>query len=516
MKKTLTGFTIVIFTLCAGFVGVLLSGVLENFQSTEEAQQRSVRVIIPQANPESGAGANNLTVILEENLTPAAPLENGQVAVSILNLVYDASPRQEQIVAFRRANEVNGQIYITLISFDETANRYRQFWSLPTAVTQGGTVSIFSMDLLGDRSNCIVVTGMNNSNEHTMTVFRDGASGTPSPGRPFVKIAEMRADSPIVINEVSRSLAFRQGTANGESFTITAYRQDAESGNFMDQLRVVYAFNPPSGQFQPSSITRLPGIQIEQQRVRELLSGRPGVFENFIHGLWYYESPAGEVQYMYFDTIRREIIFMSENHQQSFAWQRSSPTRYGLHVTSQSNSIDSLRRFIDIELASLDGIHLRVNEPLSMRIMVASPWNGAYNRVVRQAEASDSPIQPDIDAVFDSPWGRIRFYNSGYYTVTYGNSVISGGRYLFFTVNGYNLLELRPDQGMDNHGGRRDGEVNSAREVFQIEALGATTAMLTRVRLGASGISSMQEMPVLLTLAEAAGGVMPAVIASGN
>ena len=497
MRKTFTGLTIAIFTICALVIAALLTGTWEQFFASYTPQRRAARIIIPQGVPGTDTEISLMQRReLEESLSPKIPLEEGEIVISILNRINEANSKEEQFVVFRRSAEPAGAVFITHIVFDEASRRYIRSWDAPTAATQAGTVLLFTMDIIGDRNNCIVVTGMNNRNEHTMTIFRQ-----PDPAGPFARIAEFQADGSIVINETSRTAA-QQGTAVGESFTITAFRQDTASYNIMDQLEVTYIFNPASQQFEQNRIARIPGFQIEQRRVRELLSGRPRVFEDFLHGLWYFTTPDGAVditKYLYFDTVQREIIFFGNDTQQSFRWQTSSPTRQGLYVTSQSNSIYTLRRFVDIELESLDSIRLRVNENVRMRIMASAPWDGSYRRACIQfAQERETPLQPDIDAVFDSPWGRLRFYNSGEYTISSAGT-LTRGRYVFFRLNGYNLLELRPEEDFENRG-ERNGP--ASRMSFRVENVGANSLRLLRVRIGSSGIHDLHETPILLTSME--------------
>jgi hypothetical protein len=149
----------------------------------------------------------------------------------------------------------------------------------------------------------------------------------------FNKIAEIRIDGSIVIQETDRTQAYRMGLTNGQSYAIAAYGRDPESSNILDQVELTYSYNTVNGLYEQTKVARIPGSQVEQRRVRELLNGSGGEFENFITGLWYYVSPQGTLdnrQYIYFDPDSRELIFYGDEIQQVFTWQNSSPTRYGL------------------------------------------------------------------------------------------------------------------------------------------------------------------------------------------
>jgi len=329
---------------------------------------------------------------------------------------------------------------------------------------------------------------MNDKNEHTMTVFR--RSPGQAAGQPYKKIAELQIAGSVIIQETARSLAYQQGLTRGQSYNIAAYGHDNESTNILDQIETIYAYNPVSEQYERISVSRIPGSQIEQRRLRELLSGAPGVFEKFINDLWYYVSPQGTIdakQYLYFDPVKKEIIFFGDEAQQVFHWQTSTPTRYGLYIRSQNISISTLMRFIDIELESLDSIKLRVIEDVRLRITANTTWDGSYRRAGTANFKEIIPqLKPTIDAVYDSSWGKIQFNSSGEYMI---NSVggVKKGRYIFYKINGIDLLELRPE------------EVNGNRLVYKIENV-AGVLILSHVKVGINGIQDLLEPPVTLTI----------------
>jgi hypothetical protein len=417
-------------------------------------------------------------------------MEEGEIVLAVLNIEVERGPAQEQYIAYRRLAEVDGPVYVSCIKYDDKSGGYKRVWDSPTAVSRPETISLFTQDMLGGRNNCILVTGMNSRNEHTLTVFRRNPQQASD--QAFSKIAELRIDGSIIIKEKERSLAYQQGIANGVSFPIAAYGHDAESSNILDQLETTYVFNSGSRQYERSAVTRIPGSQIEQRRLRELLSGVPGVFETFINDLWYYVSPQGTLdskQYLYFDPAGREIIFFGDELQQIFHWQNSSRTRYGLYIASQNISISTLRRFIDIELESLDSIKLRVFEDVQLKITVSASWDGTYRRAGTMTRQEAGPsVKPAVDALYDSSWGRLQFHSSGEYTLNSGGQVRKG-RYVFFKIAEQELLELRPEQG----------SVPSDRMVYSVDSAGEAALSLSRVRLGAAGIQNLLEGQITLT-----------------
>lgn len=496
MNKATLGFSIGAVAVSVLLIIFLATGFWTRFFFTPTEEHQESMFIMPQeTNLSSGIGGTG-QLSWEESLNTKIPLEEGETVIAVINREVEGIA-EEQFVAYIRSSGSDRRVYITYIGFDDLNRRYVRLWNAPTAATRPETISFFSQDLIGDRNNCIVVTGMNNRNEHTMTILRRSFYRPVT--EVFNTIAEIQIDGSIIVQETARSLAYQQGMAIGESYNIAAYGQDRSSRNILDQIETIYSFNPVSEQYEQTSIARIPGSQIEQRRLGELLSGAPGVFEEFINDLWYYVSPQGTIdaeQYLYFDPSGREIIFYGDEAQQVFHWQSSSPTRYGIYIRSQNISISTLLRFIDIELESLDSIKLRVIEDVRLKIAASTNWDGSYRRASSAVggglNESVSSIKPAIDAVYDSSWGRIQFNSANEYTISSGNTIRSG-RYVLFNLDDKELLELRPNEGNDTSSGRM---------VYRIETIGHSMLILSRVRLGTSGVQELFEPPVTLTPVE--------------
>ncbi|MDR2965280.1 MAG: pallilysin-related adhesin [Treponema sp.] len=432
-------------------------------------------------------------ILRDESLSTKIPMQDGETVIAVFNRDSEDGIPEEQFVAYTSASP-DRRINIAYLSYDMAENQYKRRWNESTSATRAETITMFSQDLIGDRNNCIIVTGMNAKNEHTMTILKRRPSQAAN--EPFQKIAEIQIDGSIIIQEITRSVAYQQGITTGASFNIAAYGQDNLSNNLLDQIEIIYSFNTGSGVYEQTRVSRIPGSQIEQRRLRELLSGAPGVFENYINDLWYFVSPEGTVdsrQYISFDPSSKEIVFFGDGALQIFHWQSSTPTRYGLYIRSQNISITTLLRFIDIELVSLDSIKLRVVEDVRLRIVANTSWDGAYRRIRIAIQQDTVPsVRPSINTQYDSTWGRIQFFASGEYTITSGsfaNTAVKKGHYVFFKAENHELLEMRPEEGSNN------------RMIYRVDNTGSRIS-LARVRLGTNGVQDLFETPVILTPVE--------------
>ena len=494
MKKAFIGFSIAIAGISVLLIIFLATGLWKNFFHSEEEEITRTRIVTP--NETAIQSVTELTghFAMNERHNIKIPLEERELIIAVLNKESETGLAEEQFIVYRIANETGpagqGPVNVTFLGFDPSIRGYRRMWDMPIMAVRPETITIFSQDLIGDRNNCIVVTGMNERNENTMTIFRR-ASGQPFQFT-YNKIAEIQGTGSIIIQEINRSYAYNHGMARGASYNIVSYGHDPRSANMLDQIEVIYSYNAAIQRYEQTRVTRIPGSQIEQRQLRELLSGNRGVFERHIQGLWYLVSPQGTIdtrRYLFFDPAAREVIFYGDEAQQVFRWQVSTPTRLGLHIRSQNLSISTLLRFIELELASFDTLRIRVIEDVRLRIAVSNTWDGTYRRASAATLArQQSQIQGAVDALYDSSWGKLQFYNTGEYVIT-SSSAVRKGRYVFFNVDGNELLEMRPE----------DSDSASNRMLYRIENT-AGLRILYPVRLGTTGIFDLQEPPVTLTM----------------
>ena len=490
-------FTILVFVGVSLGIGALVFFPAQNGVEVSQSQQQA-RVVVPRV-PDFRVNELDLLseiFVIEDDLTSKVPLEDGEIVVAVLTDFFDGGPVEKQFVAYRNLVEVESPIHLTFIDYDMATRSYVRQWNARTVATRPGTVRLQTMDLLGDRSLCILVFGMNRNGENTISIFR---RNDPQTDEYFTKIFELAIDGTITVRETVRSWAQQGGQDTGGSFAISAFGRDLGSANILDQVEIVFAYNELTDAYEESDRTRIPGSQVEQRRVRELL-GNARLFEQFVSGLWYHESSSGagaasgdRNQYIYFDPPSREIIFYGDGIQQIFNWRNSTATRYGLHIFGQNVSVANLRRSINIELESLDTIRINVREDIRLSVAIGAPWDGTYRKVnPPERRAINPPARTSrINAAFDSRIGRIDFHPNGTFELSSSSNTIQG-RYIFFDVNGEELLELRPDDRSE-----------FTREVFLVESEDQDGNMLlSHVRIGSRGITRLHERPVALTLVD--------------
>jgi len=377
---------------------------------------------------------------------------------------------------------------------------YERVWSAVTSAVRPETVSLYTLDLVGDRSVCALLFGMNSEGKHTLTAFRFAPVSSYPPQ--VTKIADISIDGVITVQETPRTSAYQQGIAPGESFIITASSRDTESANLLDQVETTYGYNPDSRRYEERSTAKIPGAQVEQRLVRGLLSGGDA-FKRFISGLWYYISPAGTLdfkQYLYFDLPGEQITLFNNGSQQVFSLQNAISTSRGLYLTAHNIQVTGMRLSMDIELESLDSIRVGVREEVRMKLEGGAPWNGSYRRVPDTVRSGKHSVAAPVNAVYGSALGTLRLLSSGDYELDTGGRT-TGGKYAFFhttgeegsggIVNTGEFLEL---------GGAGEGGESKIYLITRKTQAEAETLTLQPVRLTLKGFRPLPGRPFLMTL----------------
>jgi hypothetical protein len=97
--------------------------------------------------------------------------------------------------------------------------------------------------------------------------------------------------------------------------------------------------------------------------------------------------------------------------------------------------------------------------------------------------------------------GKLRFHANGEYELS-SSGTRAKGRYAFFRVGNHDLLELRPERNGATVN-VNNGSQGDERLTYSLTAMeNPENLSLSRVRLGATGIQELHEIPVILTKAQ--------------
>jgi hypothetical protein len=517
----------VFLLVCALALGFALYYLIQGRSGAAQASRPvATRQIVAESSNASGSAANGQAA---EGGTPVnhIPAMPNEVILSVANLNVDQNEGDEQVLTVRKSDKPDGRLWIVVADYIEQKRSWVRAWDGETQSTKLTTFSIQARDLVGDHGMEILCTGMNDSGEQTMSVFRRSKGNLA-----FDEILVLAADS-IAVGESERPEAYQQGQANGESWPVFAYTRDKDSANLFDQVKDRYAWDPRLGRYAKSGSERIPGAQVERETVSKVLTGSEKDFESFLQGVWY---EAGKppldpgTRLILFDKATGGISFYKAGTQDVFRWTESHSTRYGLYVRCQNESVDDFVRLMDIELTGSDLVSIRVFEDVQLKADPEDRWDGAFRKlprdIVKQVAASqskpvpvdtakiaagESPTAPATDTQAPLGLGKTSLKLEGPYRAAGGVELsFARPRYSLKSAaaptesGGFELYALGQDTVLDLIAIRRDG-LPSARKTYKVSYIETRMGkdLLRRITLSPAraaidGLELLQENDLVL------------------
>ena len=489
-----------VFLFILGLAGLFIWEWTSRMSINSSSDSReTVRTIIPTVageKKETLTDESKISSYDESKIQPLILLENDEIFLQAISADLDKDGTSDQICAVKKTNDVT----ISLIPgiYNPLTGEYTRLENLQTGITQARTLLFYTLDIIGDRRQAIVCSGMNAENLQVLAVHIPNyeLNGKIT----YTTIADLRFDGSINIQETPRSDAYNLGLTSGDSFPIYTYNSDPESPQSLNQIERMYQWNRNIGRYEQISESRIEGKKIETKLVRQLQSGDVGSFEVFLNGLWYNPSSntIKESRSIFFNTTEGEIVFHSGNIEEVFTRESGAPRRYGAYFTTRNKSISSIRRLIDIELTGIDEIKIKVQEDVKLKIGVASNWDGTYRKMATGQTATESPknqklldvqkILKEAATEWESTDGQKFSTKGSTYQLT-RTSGLESGQFATLTVQGNPIIQCKKNESRDS--------TFFLAEINQNESNNNTQLSLTEVTVTIEGIARTSAIPLV-------------------
>ena len=471
MKKLATSIFLVICAIAIVFVGwYWWKSAVERRDASRPVVTR--KVVVADAKEQSPLGLAAANRAATANRIDALPDE---VVLDVESLNLDNDEGEEQIMTVRKtgAGAAGGGLAIVIADTVPGRRGWFRSWESPIPVTKLTTLQIQARDIIGDHWLSIVVTGMNEKNEQTLTIFRE-VRGSELVGLRYTEIASVVGDS-VRIQDADRPESYQLGQTEGAPSVILAFTKDTTSQNPLDQLRTTWSWDPKKKAYEITAKDPIPGAQVERDIANKVLTGRESDFESFLQGIWY-DANLGpkdpKTRLLVFDRPGNSIVFYSGDSQEVFQWNESHATRTGLYVGAQNESVPTLRRLMDIEMTGADTVSVRVFEDLLMKIDSENRWDGNYRRF---PETMTAPVVKNGPLPIEGLWtgdGVKIVFGPNSYALNQGDAS-SEGQWIQYSIGKNQLIEFL------------DSAPGAARRNFRIEIqatdAGTRTMVLTPV-----------------------------------
>ncbi|MEE1181847.1 MAG: pallilysin-related adhesin [Treponema sp.] len=493
MKKKIT-LALLILASCAVLTVLLAKKSIYK----EEEKTVTSSVVIPKTNSETQGPVQDVAVEDEDAaFVSLIPLHGNETLLSIVSMDFDGDGFDDQVNAVRTMDTP----YISLIVglYNEKTSTYDRKAELNTEIIQAQTFSYTGIDLSGDHRNALVYQGFAENGDSILKAFHISNYN----GR-FVlrKIADLRGDGTIFVQQMDRYDAYERSKANGTSFPIWVYTTDTEKENSNDQLQIQYEWSSAENQYVKTKTLRVAGSRIAAKELAKIQDGTVETFANFLEGLWYMnESDGSGVRYLFFNYGSKEIIFFKDDTEEVYIWAHSNIRRNGMYLSTINQEIENLKRRVDISLKSTEEIHLRIQDDVRMRISESTVWDGDYKKTKQnnfksklKTRKSSDELSVEFEKIksWKTSEGYIVKLAEGRFSVT-GDNFSDEGSYFWQTSKDLNLIQFRSEN-------KENAFLSGIYKVSAEESKeGGSSYMLQPLKVYADGLMPVNHRSVLLS-----------------
>jgi hypothetical protein len=471
MKKRISLALLVVF---AAFFSVAV--VSRKYFEKTKTSSVAYSVVVPQLSSKESSAVSAAVSVNEENAQVSLlPLNGDETLISAVSMDFDGDGFDDQINAIKTFSSRYISILIGLYNPKNSA--YERKAVIATEISQAQTFSYTGIDLTGEHKNSLVYQGFAENGDSVLQAFSISVAN----GK-FVlkKIADLRGDGTIFVQQTDRFDAYERSKANGESFPIWVYTSDTENGG-VDQLQILYEWNSAEQKYVRTKTIRVAGSRLAAKELARIQDGTVSTFAGFLNGLWYM-SDGGEnsQQYIFFDYDSREVIFFRDDTEEVYNWIHSALRRNGMYVSAINQEIENLQRKIDISLKSTAEIQVRIQDDVKMLISESAVWDGNYKKTDKK-NVAQKKIRTEksllVKSVFEkeNSWKTgddftLKFADGKYQLA--GKNFSESGTYIGFEIQGENFIQFRCDSAEENfrmNGLYRIDEDSAAEKKFVLQ-----------------------------------------------
>lgn len=425
----------------------------EQYFSVEKKETAVSKIVIPQVQKQvEDETQEELQIGTEEGVSSLVPLKSDETLFGTLSMDFDGDGYDDQVNAIKNSSSPAMQLLVGL--YNPVSKAYERSALIVTDIQQARTFSYTGMDITGDHRTALVYQGFLENGDSVMQVYhilRSSASSAPV----LKRIASLRADGTIFIQQIERDDSYLSDQTTGASYVIWVYGSDYANKESSDQLQTRWEWNRNSQLYEIREQERITGNLIAARELAKIQDGTVATFANFLEGLWYKtENRGSQVHYIFFDWNEdRQIVFLDGGEEGVFDWHNSNVRRNGMYISTTNLEIENLQRRIDISLISKDQIRIHVQDDVRMYFSESSVWDGYYKKVnfasklTKKEGGEDQSAKKFLEELEKaSSWktvdGTVFKFSDGNYNAI-GDSINDNGMYSSIQMSGQAFIQFR-------------------------------------------------------------------------
>ncbi len=385
------------------------------------------------------------------------PMAPGTFLITVVQTNLDLDTEDEQIVVYKKSKGDNDPIIVAVADYDSIRNKYVISWSHETDATNVRSFNLSLIDVTGDHNLEIVCSGSDGNSNQTLNIYKRSTQTAEYGLLTFKPILSLKEKGNIEIQEEQRSQAYRTGVSNGKSFPVIATVSAANSGKRFDLIRKTYFWRNEENKYQLINTETIPGKEIEDKKLRKLLSGTKTSFEKFLSSLWLYstakknDNAAGPI--VLFNPRLKRITFYNNDIEEIYRWESSTKTLYNtLIINCRNDIVPYLRVTLFIRIVDLNTIRLVYKDDNIRNSKKATnkSWSGKYLKTDQTMENYlFAPVYPGgktsrtihLTGYYKSGTGNELFFDPPRFELKTSEGNFHGGFYLYNV--GTDILQLK-------------------------------------------------------------------------
>lgn len=400
-----------------------------------------------QTTKDNSAPNDTFSDSIDEQPIPKVSMDPSQFIVTIVQTNLDLDSEDEQIIVYKKSKGDNSPITVAVVDFDTIRNKYVISWEHETDAANVRSFNLSLQDVTGDHNLEIICNGSDGNSNQTMNIFKRSAQVNSYGLLGFKAILSLKENGNLEILEEPRSQAYKTGITNGKSFPVIATINSGDPVKSFDLVRKTYYWRNEEGKYQLINTETIPGQEIEDKKLRSLLTGTKKNFEEFLSSLWILSSSeknnisSGPIAL--FDLDARKITFYDNDIQEIYRWESSTKTLYNtLIINCRNDIVPYLKITLYIRLLDLNTISLIYKDDSMRNSKKATnkSWSGKYLKTDQSMEnylfsssLPDENIQNNVHLTgyYKSDTGNELFFDPPRFELKTSDGIFHGGFYLY-------------------------------------------------------------------------------------
>ncbi len=440
-----------------GLVFVLATGCEDESkpEATYISEPKEIELGDGNGEAEASTLVEDETYTEEEKPVPRVQVPPDAQIIQLLEVNLDLDRNDEQVLAIKDTQKGAGAVRLMIADYDTVRDKYVVTWKGKTLATSRRSFNVSVVDATGDHNLEILCNGMTEDGRQTMDIFRR-TSSPDQLGLYFETILSLEVMGTIELKEEKRSQSYQKGLRSGTAYPVVTTTKDESSERLGDIVKTTYAWRPVSSEYLQVTSEKIPGQEIEDNQLRDLLQGKKEDLKKFLDGPWLLSASANNPSNRYivhFDSSDESVTLYSGSIQESYDW--NNTYRFladSLSISGENTIVPFMHIYISAHVRDLSTVRITMSDVNSHNgtRSTNSTWSGTYRKLgpsmqksfLRTPQSTNAVEgMPSLTGIYKNDSGLSIYFDPPKFRLVEKGETIRGG---FSTYSfGTDILELR-------------------------------------------------------------------------